>query len=561
MTSDKKTAALLADLFVKKGLQYIVISPGSRNAPLIIAFTNHADIKAISVVDERSAAFFALGIAQSTGKTVAVACTSGSAPLNYAPAIAEAYYQKIPLLVLTADRPPSMIDIGDGQAIRQKNVFSNYVKSSKQLPLEVKGHGEYISVNKLINESIDETLFPEPGPVHLNIPFDEPLYQTVETGMEGTLLDTRRTPKQDYKWKEKFKKLWFKSNKVMLLVGQGFFSANVNYLLESLSHFPQVTILSETTSNLNSVSFIDCIDNVLTVIEGEALENVSPELLITFGNAVVSKKIKKFLRENPPENHWHISPSGEYRDTYFALSKVVNLSIDEFLENIQDIIIEVNSSYAEVWKNIKQKSIVRRESFIETTQFSDLKVFKLLLDKIPSGTNLHLANSTPVRYSQLFGNKSGIKYFSNRGVSGIDGSLSTASGFAYSDDSLNLIITGDLSFFYDSNALMNQNLTSNFKIIVLNNSGGGIFRFIPGPDSTAALEQYFEARHSLKANKLAEAYNINYFKAENEVELHDVFSKFISKMERPALLEIITPGEENGQILRDYFSFLKNASH
>ncbi|MBE0650886.1 MAG: 2-succinyl-5-enolpyruvyl-6-hydroxy-3-cyclohexene-1-carboxylic-acid synthase [Bacteroidales bacterium] len=562
MTSDKKIVSLLADLFAKKGLENIVISSGSRNAPIILAFANHPEIKALSVIDERSAAFFALGIAQQTKKGVAIACTSGSAVLNYAPAIAEAYYQKIPLLILTADRPPHMIDIGDGQTLRQENVFSLYVKKSYSLPVDFSEEEDFSKVNRLINEALDNLYFPEAGPVHINLPFDEPLYNLTEEGIGGEVIDTLDAiPPVSENIKKEFAKTWNENKKIMILAGQASKSQVVEDVLSDLSGFPQVTILTETTSNLYHPDFIDGIDNALTTIHHDEWLNFFPDFLITFGGAIVSKKIKSFLRRQKIAHHWHISLSGEKMDTYFSLSQVVSEEPSAFFKNILSELKKDESDYRNLWLQKKDLTVKGIKQYLNSIPYCDFKVFETLMEKIPAGSVLHFGNSTPVRYSQLFGSSEKFTYFSNRGVSGIDGQTSTASGVAFASSEINTLITGDLGFFYDSNALMNLNLTPNFKMIVINNGGGGIFRFIPGPDTSPQLEPFFVAKHFWKAEKLAAAFDVHYFKAENLSELEDVLPKFYENLSRPALLEIFTPSEENAQILRNYFSFLKSISH
>ncbi len=562
MTSDKRIVSLLADLFAKKGLENIVISSGSRNAPIILAFGNHPDIKALSVVDERSAAFFALGIAQQTHKGVAIACTSGSAVLNYAPAIAEAFYQKTPLLVLTADRPPHMIDIGDGQTLRQENVFAQFIKKSYSLPLDFSDEKEFWEVNLMINEAIDQLLVPEPGPVHINIPFDEPLYNMVEKAIEGEVIDTRvAIPTLDKSIEDEFVTVWNKSKKILFLAGQASRSESMEEVLSVLSGFPQVTVLTETTSNLTHPDFIDGIDNALSAIHREEAPDFHPDFLITFGGAIVSKKIKSFLRRQKPEQHWHISVSGEKMNTYFALSQVVTDEPAAFFQKLLSTLQMGESGYRNRWLQKKNLVDEGRKKYMESIPYCDFKVFVTLIEKIPKNSILHLGNSTPVRYSQLFGSSKKFQYFSNRGVSGIDGQTSTASGMAFTSSEINTLITGDLSFFYDSNALMNLNLTPNFKIIVINNGGGGIFRFIPGPDTSLQLEPFFVAKHSWKAEKLAAAFDINYFKVENLQQLEELLPEFYKNLSRPAILEIFTPAEENARVLRNYFSFLKSISH
>jgi len=558
MTSDKKTISLLADIFIKKGLREIVLSPGSRNAPIIISFAQHPDIQAISIVDERSAAFFALGMAQQKQRAVAIACTSGSAVLNYAPAIAEAYYQKIPLLILTADRPSHLIDVGDGQTIRQEKVFANFIKKSYSLPLEITSEEEKEKVNRLINEAIDETRVPEPGPVHINIPFDEPLYGQMEDVAAGKIVNTfAGFPSVEENIRRAFFKHWHESRKTLIIAGQGRPSEKLNAILNYLSGLPQVAVMTETTSNLHAPGFMDEIDNLIMTIPEEEIADFQPDLLLSFGTSIVSKKIKKLLRAHPAKHHWHISPSGEKRDTYFCLTGIIRTDAVDFLIQEKENLTGNSGEYRNFWQRHKARVLQKRIAFLAKTGWCDLKVYEILFREIPENSLLHLGNSTPVRYAQLFGSIPKFHYFSNRGVSGIDGQVSSAAGAAFAVKAkINTIITGDIGFFYDSNALMNLNLTANLKIIVINNGGGDIFRFIPGPDTSAQREPFFATAHHWKAEMLAKAFDLRYFKAENETELTSQLPDFYRENERPALLEIFTTTAENAQVLKNYFGFI-----
>ena len=558
MTSDKKNISLLTELFAQKGLSDIIISPGSRNAPIIIAFANKPGIRALSIVDERSAAFFALGMAQQLGRAVAVACTSGSAALNYAPAISEAYYQKIPLLVLTADRPPELIDRGYGQTIRQRNVYENYIKASFELPVDIEDEKTFKKTEKIINEAINLTQYPEPGPVHINIPFREPLYGTSEEMIDAEVFDYVKEQVELKAISSELSNSWNNSDKVLIIAGQQQKDDELNELLSNIVDDKKVTLLSETTSNLNSKNFIDCIDNVISTIDADEVAAFKPDLLITLGGQVVSKMIKKFLRDNPPVEHWHISPSGEEIDTYFRLKQVIPLDPKVLFNELLLRLPEKQLDYLNIWLNKKSQVVSRKKEYLNKIAYSDLQVFDFILLNLPGGTNLHLGNSTPVRYSQLFGSVERFNYFSNRGVSGIDGQISTTAGSAYVSNNLNVLITGDLGFFYDSNGLMNNYLKSNLKIIVINNSGGGIFRFIEGPSSTEQLEEFFEARHNWKAEKIAEAFNVSYYKAEDKKQLNSVFTDFLDEKDGPSILEIFTPPEKNAEILKAYFNYLKS---
>jgi 2-succinyl-5-enolpyruvyl-6-hydroxy-3-cyclohexene-1-carboxylate synthase len=558
MTSDKKSVSLLADLFIKKGLSDIVISPGSRNAPIILAFANQPEVNAISIVDERSAAFFALGMAQEKKRAVAIACTSGSAPLNYAPAIAEAYYQKVPLLVFTADRPEELIDVGDGQTIRQKDVYRNYIKASFELPENLNSQASFDLANQIINRAIDMAHYSEPGPVHINLPFTEPLYNVTEESIEGKILETKEENKAlSEKYADELTKQWNGFEKILLIAGQQDVNENFNQVLSKLISEKNLVLLTETTSNLFDENVVGCIDNVLTAVKKNEIELFKPDLLITFGGQVVSKKIKKFLREMKPIEHWHISKSGEEMDTYLCLTKTVKAEPSKFFEAVLRKTKPTNPSFATIWLRKRNRIVERREDFLANIAYSDLQVFDMLLQHIPVGTTLHLGNSTPVRYAQLFGTRELITYRSNRGVSGIDGQVSTTAGAAFAAQNINLLITGDLGFLYDSNGLMNRNLTPNLKIIVINNGGGGIFRFIPGPDTSPQLEKFFETKHNWSVEKITEAFGVKYKKAENIQDILYALPEFFNETEKPVLMEIFTPGETNAEWLRRYFEYLK----
>jgi 2-succinyl-5-enolpyruvyl-6-hydroxy-3-cyclohexene-1-carboxylate synthase len=554
MTSNKKSTALLADLFVKHGLEDILISPGSRNAPIILAFAGHPAIKAMSIVDERSAAFYALGMAQEKGKAVALACTSGTATLNYAPAIAEAFYQKIPMLILTADRPEEYIDIGDGQCIRQKDVYRNYVKASFEIKESLDTPSSFDLAVKIINRAIQTAHYPEPGPVHLNLPFHEPLYEATNNKIEGELIQVKSPNPISNQFLKTLADRWNRYERVMLIAGQQEKNEQLNTLLKTVTEHKNAVLLTETTSNLYGENFIGCIDNVMAATDQTEAKIFQPDLLITFGGHIVSKKIKKFLRENKPKEHWHLNLSGKGLNTFFALTESIQADPVDFFERIIPYLKRATPVFAGAWLRKKDRVINRRERFLNNTEYSDLKVFEMLLDHIPTGTTLHLGNSTPVRYSQLFGSKEWIRYRSNRGVSGIDGQISTAAGAARVSDHLHILITGDLGFFYDLNGL--DHLPANLKIILINNGGGGIFRFIPGPDTSPYLERFFEAKHQKSARKFVEAFGLKYYQAQSVSEILFALPEFFNNREEACVLEIFTPREKNAVVLREYFKFL-----
>jgi 2-succinyl-5-enolpyruvyl-6-hydroxy-3-cyclohexene-1-carboxylate synthase len=558
MISTKKNAQYLAAVLLEKGVTDIIFSPGSRNAPLINTFTATAGFRCLNIVDERCAAFFALGMALNLRRPVAIACTSGSAVLNYAPAVVEAYYQKAPLLVLTADRPAAWIDQGDGQTIRQEKVYANYIKGSFHLTDRIETKEDTWFAARQINEAFNLLLYPEPGPVHINIPFPEPLYDLVEEQLP-TIKNIHLHEAEKRLQEEEIRKLaavWNSSSRIMVLVGQMFPQPQLNAILGELAVDPSVAVLSETISNLAGERFNSRIDNALSAIAEE--EIYRPDLLITIGGQVVSKKIKTFLRKNRPAAHWHFSLAGEHIDTFMSLTNVIPADPALFLESLKQYFSPRISDYGEKWRSLDRLTQERQAAYLDQCPYCDLKVFSLICRHLPGDSLVHLSNSTPVRYAQLFKYSVPLVFMSNRGTSGIDGVVSTAAGFASLSDKINTVITGDLAFLYDSNALWIKHLTPNLRIIVINNQGGGIFRFIDGAPSMPELETHFEARHAMEVEKVVKGYGLECFVATQEEELKDGL-RWLYKpgYEKPAILEVRTSALVNADILKQYFNYLK----
>ena len=575
-----KLAQLVIQSCIDSGIENVVISPGSRNAPLTIGFANHPKIKAFSVVDERSAGFFALGIAQQSQKTTALVCTSGSALLNYYPAVAEAFYSNIPLVIISADRPRHLIDIGDGQTIRQEYVFANHILFNANL-IDVKtpdvGVGAYDEEfpSATVEASLDNDMLTakalliakeQSGPVHINVPLDEPLYETVEE-MNATISETSALYEQEIEIDNIMEEstlgvdkihdlaeIWNNSSKKMILIGSNYPDELLRSQLDELRSDPSVIILTETTSNINNIQFINSIDKVIFPMNDVELDELAPDILLTLGGMIVSKKVKYFLRKFSPMHHWHIDVNNA-NDTYFCLEYHFTISPQLFLGQFLPQLNVLESDYQNKWLVIKALRDVKHEQFLKNTEFSDLKSFEIVLQKMPYNIHLQLANSSIVRYTQLFNLHSSLEIFCNRGTSGIEGSTSTAIGASYIATNQTVLITGDIGFLYDSNALWNNYLKNNFRIILINNSGGGIFRFIPGPKSTNTLE-FFETPHNLNAKLLCEMYGLEYQFANNEERLKDQLKSFYLLGDKPKLLEIQTPSDVNDKVLIEYFRAL-----
>ncbi|QTE23635.1 2-succinyl-5-enolpyruvyl-6-hydroxy-3-cyclohexene-1-carboxylic-acid synthase [Polaribacter cellanae] len=530
----------------------VVISPGSRNAPLTVGFSNHPKIETLSVVDERCAAFFALGIAQQTRKPVAVLCTSGSALLNYYPAIAEAFYSNIPLVIISADRPKHLIDIGDGQTIRQENVFANHILFSANLIENPKFKAKNA---QLIGEALQISVSQQ-GPVHVNVPFDEPLYEIVselkEFHFPHISMSTLDNSHINYK---KLAKIWNTSEKKMIVVGVNYPDKELHNLMDLYAGDDSVLIFTETTSNLHHNKAVNSIDQLIFSMEDAEFKELQPDILITFGGMIVSKRVKRFLRDYAPKHHWNIDER-KATNTFFCLSEFIQTKPVDFFSHFNTFITSPKSNYQPKWLAIRDERRKKHAAYFKDIKYSDFSVFEQILNSIPENCQLQISNSSIIRYAQLFTIKKSLTVFCNRGTSGIDGSTSTAIGAAFASEKQTIFITGDLSFFYDSNALWNNYIPKNFRIILINNSGGGIFKIIPGPRTTNA-HLYFETPHNLTAEYLAKMYNFDYVKAHSKESTEKRLQGFFETSEKPKILEICTPSKENDLVLKEYFKYIK----
>ncbi len=567
----------------EKGIKNIVISPGSRNAPLTIGFTQDSYFKCYSIVDERCAAFFAVGIAQNIGEGVVVVCTSGSALLNYYPAVAEAFYSDIPLVVISADRPSYRIDIGDGQTIRQKSVFNNHIGYEANLKQDVshatqtikKFGKELLSSNDSIeatqkkiqlfnNKELEQAIqfsLQEKCPVHINVPFEEPLYETQEElTVFPSFLDRDAINRSSSLNLDKFTDIWNKAERKMILVGVNKPNTVEQQFLDEIAEDKSVIVFTETTSNIHHPSFFSSIDSILVPIEKsknkeELFKALQPDILLTFGDQIVSKKIKSFLRNYSPKQHWHIDVKKAY-DTFFCLTHHFKIQVNNFFNIFFNKIKSKDSGYYDYWSFVKLTYEKKREEYLTKIPFSDMLAFSNILKNIPDGYQVQLSNSSTVRYAQLFPLNSSLKVFCNRGTSGIDGSTSTAIGASIYNKKPVVLITGDLSFLYDSNALWNNYIKPNFRIILINNSGGGIFRILPGQEETENYKTFFETTHNLNVSHICRLYNVDYLLAEDENVLSNHLQEFYNKSHKARLLEIRTPRILNNKILLSYFDFI-----
>jgi len=545
ISSNKKSAQLIVEECFNYGIENVILSPGSRNAPLIIAFDNHPAFTCYSIPDERSAAFFALGMARQTNKPVAIVCTSGTAVLNFAPALTEAYYQEIPIIAITADRPPELIDQEDGQTIRQDNIFANHIRYSVSLPVDDE---HILNAKSEIETAFYNALSYPKGPVHINVPFREPLYDTEEIKIVHNSVDISNNLNIETDKLDKLIDAVTDANKIILIAGVHLPEREINNLANLLATDKNFVVLAGATSNIYGEEIINIYDIVLKNIKNTEVDKFKPQVLITIGGSVVSKIVKQFLRDTDNLIHYDIDVNPQKIDTYFSLTDTIVSHPEDALKYLYENIEPADSSFKNSW--VKRQLSVNKQfkQLISSCNLCDLTVFSSFFDNLNEEINLHLANSTPVRYAEFFAKSELVNYYCNRGTSGIDGSLSTAAGAALVSDTLTVLITGDIGFVYDSNAFWNRHIPDNLRILLINNSGGNIFKIIPGPGTTNQLKDFFETKQNVNNELLCKAFNISYLSATNSNELKQQLNSFLDLNAGATVLEVFTDAELNVEI-------------
>lgn len=551
----KDTCMMLTDLLEQYGVRDAVLSPGSRNAPLLVAFERSEAFRTHIVIDEREAAFAALGMSlASGGAPVALVCTSGSALLNYAPAVAEAYYRRVPLIVVSADRPAEWIDQDDSQTIRQPGALGNIVRATLDVSeTRYAGADGPWWLNRRLNDVLSAATGRIPGPVHINMQIAEPLTGMVDADVER--VRGRRigvfTPRGGALPPEMAATI-AGSRRVMVVAGfmmpSESFSRKVNALAER-----GVLVLKEAQSNIRGTSpnVIGNIDATFHELRGRD-EDAMPDLVISMGGALLSRHIKAFLRTAPNRPViWSVGYQDHAVDCFKGLDTRVEMEPEDFVDALLALDCRKCGDYAELW--LRASASGRTEAFANGAPWCDLTAVRALIEASPA-IHLQVSNGTAVRYVQLFPEyERFLTIHCNRGVSGIDGCTSTAVGFSALADAPTLLLTGDMSAAYDVGALSLSQITARFKMAVLNNGGGGIFRFISSTRALPELERNFVAEPNLPLEGLAAAYGFRYFEARTLDELQEALPAFFAEAERPAILNILTPAELSADILTRYF--------
>ncbi len=552
----------IAELCARKGLTHAVLAPGSRCAPLTLAFTRHKKIKTKTISDERSAGFIGLGMAQQSQTPVVLLCTSGTAAYNFAPAVAEAFFSNTPLIVFTADRPAEWIDQQDGQAIYQGEIFGKHIKKFFQLPQDYEHSDSRWAINRMVNEAVNLAQADPKGPVHINAPFREPLYpaeksfkysknvRVIESYPSGNELTAMA--------KTQLQKDFFAFRKILVVAGQHAYDSHLITVIRKASQKHNLPVAGDVVSNLHPIgNLIKHADLFLGQATEDIKQSLQPDLLITFGGQVISKNLKLFLRTYSPQAHWHIQPAGTPADTFQHLTRIIHTTPALFFSFLKGLNTTNKSTtreqrhYQTAWASEEKKTAHVLQKFFPQPDSGELQLVKQLLEQLPQRCNLHLANSMSVRYANFIGlsaDQKQIRVYANRGTSGIDGCTSTAVGHSLVDEVPNVLITGDMAFFYDRNAFWNNYSVPKLRVAVLNNHGGIIFNLIDGPSSLPESREYFVTDQKLTAKKLCEEFKFEYLNIGTR-QTKNMIKDFFTFKGNTKILEFESGIEQNKIIL------------
>jgi len=551
MFSNKENVNILTSLLVEHGVRHAVVCPGSRNSPIVHNLNEVDGITCYPVTDERSAAFYALGICQATGGPVVVCVTSGSALMDTAPAVVEAYYQHRKLIVVSADRPRQWIDQLDGQTMQQEGALDKFVRKSVTLP-EPHDEEERWYCNRLVNEALAALGHHGEGPVHINVPISEPLFEySVEKLPEQRLIKVFAA-RQENKGTETLIRRFTKAARPMIVIGQSdpqVFSA-LGRELDCLRE--NVVVLHENLS-VNTWK-TPHFEEVLVNTQDERL---MPDLIIYMGNTLVSKRLRKFLRKARNAETWTVRQDSEVNDTFMNLCGAVETDPCEFLRRLAEASEQLSEdarAFCGLWQMLLDAGEQRSRDYSpKYSQMAAVKYFEEQLEDMEYDYKVHYANSSSVRLGNIF---AAHHIWCNRGVNGIDGSVSTAAGMSVATEDIVFCVTGDLSFLYDQNALWNRNLRGNLRVILLNNGCGGIFSKFDGLRKSDARDKMIMAYHNTSAQGICTQNDCGYIKATNMQEMqYGIVQLITMQTERPVVLEILTdPGADNWA-MAEYMKF------
>lgn len=548
------------------GLTTAVICPGSRSSPLAVAFAAHPEIEAIPILDERSAAFFALGVGKHSGFPAAIVCTSGTAGANIYPAVIEAKESGVPLLVLTADRPPELRNCHAGQAIDQQKLYGNYPNWQTELALPAKDIEMLRYLRQTVIQAVRRSRFPTPGVVHLNVPFRDPLaplrepnLSDIQPQLEGFFAGIEPDRPSSISISHPLFKQWQTCQSGIIIAGvaQPLNPQPYCQAIAQLSQGLGWPVLAEGLSPVRNYADLNpyLISTYDSILRNPALaEKLAPEMVIQLGTLPTSKELRTWLETTQPL-HWIIDPSADNFDPLHGKTTHLHLSIEQLSLNLPPVKQEHLPPYLHHWLSAEIR--VRQAidaTLAQTDSLFEGKAAWLLSQSLPPKTPLIISNSMPIRDVEAFwqpGNRR-IRPFCNRGANGIDGTLSTALGIAYRQNS-SVLLTGDLALLHDTNGFLIRNqFVGHLTIIVINNNGGGIFEMLPISQFEPPFEQYFATPQEIDFAQLCATYGVEYQQVTDWQQLKDLLNPLPKQGIR--VLEIPTNRRADTQWRQNYLA-------
>ena len=476
-------------------------------------------------------------------------------------------------MILSADRPSEWIGQHDGQTIFQQNIFGKHVKASFQLPQEYTPADNIWAINRMVNEAINLSQGEKHGPVHINAPFREPLYpapkESIHFSKEIRIIDQQLSEAYlSENTKKVFTEHWKTFNKILIVCGQADKDSALHQLLRYNAEKHALPVIADILSNQHGLeNSIQHADSFLGFAPEKLKESLQPELLITMGKSIISKQVKLFLRKYIPRVHWHIQTAGEVADTYQHLTNTVFVTPETFftfistLDKKESFDRQKKENYKQLWTLEESKCAEVTNKFFPQTELNEFEVVKEVITNLPSDCHLHLANSMSVRYANYIGlstKHSNVTVYANRGTSGIDGCTSTVVGHCLANpDVLNVLITGDIAFFYDRNAFWHSYPLPNLRIVLLNNHGGVIFKLIDGPSNMPEADSLFVTQQKLSAKNLCTEYNIEHLPLDNRKKLKNMINNLFERDGVPKILEIESEPNLNKTIFESFKKSLK----
>ena len=560
MYSNKENVNILTSLLLEYGVSDAVVCPGSRNAPIVHNLSVCEAIRCRPVTDERSAAFYALGLALATRRPTVVCVTSGSALLNVMPAVAEAAYQHVPLVVISADRPQQWIDQLDGQTIPQSDALGRFVRKAVQLP-EPHNDEERWLCRRLVNEAMHLATCRQGAPVHINVPISEPLFEfdTEQLPQLSRFNNIKRAAIKDASMD--MPDAFHEAKRPMIVIGQLAHGTVSHETIRSLSE--KYVVMSEPLSNPSymTIHFDEAIryivsDNSSINDDEDDKTAYYPDYVIYVGDTLVSKPARRFLRNAKAPSCLITPDAADIHDPLMTLTDIVECdtdSINALLASLCDAPdTDERCRFHDRWQSFLDAYAAHADAYApEYSQMATVKYFEEQLADLDIDICVHYANSSAVRLACIYAQH---YVWCNRGVNGIEGSLSTAAGFSLATHDMTVCVIGDLSFFYDQNALWNSNLRGNLRIILLNNRGGGIFRQLPGLSDSPAADDLVMASHENTAQGICTQNDIGYMSAKNMDEMQiGIVTLLTRESERPMLLEVFTDSNDDVKALEKYF--------